>query len=229
VVCPHSLPSDCLARRVARPRACLSVKVRASRGFTLIELMVVVIIISVVAVIALPAINNRMRDRRTQAAAQEVSTIYRNARLRALGRGAAVLVRYNSGANGTLEVREAVRTAGACLNMPTSDCRTPAWTNADSRVIGGFAPANTSGFEPMHLVADAPPPLGGSPADMDVCFTPLGRTFVRYATNATFNNPLTGVPVIHVWREDSAGAPVGLTRNVLIPPNGVARQGTAQL
>ncbi|HEY6556981.1 MAG TPA: prepilin-type N-terminal cleavage/methylation domain-containing protein, partial [Polyangiaceae bacterium] len=48
---------------------------RAARGFTLIELMVVVIIIAVLAVIAIPQITFRMRDRRTQAAAQEVSTL----------------------------------------------------------------------------------------------------------------------------------------------------------
>ena len=64
-------------------------KQRAQRGFSLIELVVVVIIIAILAVIAIPAISKRMKDRRTSELAQRVSHIYRDARMRAMGRGGA--------------------------------------------------------------------------------------------------------------------------------------------
>src|SRR5512146_66728 len=90
----------------------------AERGFTLVELIVVVIIIAVLAVMAIPTITQQMRSRRTQFAAKEVAALYRDARMRAMGRGSAVLVRFESNvtAEGRLEMREAVRSGSANPN-----------------------------------------------------------------------------------------------------------------
>ena len=52
--------------------------------------MVVVVIITALAALAVPSILRQMRDRRTRQAAEEIASVYRQARLRALGRGAAV-------------------------------------------------------------------------------------------------------------------------------------------
>jgi len=201
----------------------------SARGFTLIELMVVVVIIAVLAVIAIPQITTRMRDRRTQAAAQEVSTLFRNARLRALGRGSAVLVRYTTtDARGTIEVREAVGgtalAATACRTLPTASCATPQWTAVDSQTVVSFGASVTPTFQSIHV--DMFDPAGAAVTAMDVCFTPLGRSFVRYGAGAFLQ--LAGVPRAGVWREDTSGVAVGLERVVLIPPNGAARLGTAR-
>ena len=59
----------------------------ARRGFTLVELMVVVVMITVLATLAIPLVTEQLRDRRTQEAAERVAGVYRDARMRAMGRG----------------------------------------------------------------------------------------------------------------------------------------------
>jgi type IV fimbrial biogenesis protein FimT len=209
----------------------------AQRGFSLIELIVVVIIVSVLAALAIPSITARVRDRRTQQAAQEVMTLYRNARMRAMGRGSAVLVRYdNSGTpEGQFQMREAVRGATTdpnCSQLPVNTCLLPSWAdgNPDNRVLSSFEPAIRAEYAGVNIVMNGPPPTNATPQNqVDICFTPMGRAFVRFnnAPGTPFE-PLTGVPVADVWRQGTDGSPVGLTRHVMILPNGHARFGASE-
>jgi type IV fimbrial biogenesis protein FimT len=196
------------------------------RGFTLVELMVVVLIIAVLAVIAVPSVARRMQDRRTLQAAHEVSNMYRTARMRAMGRGSAVLVRYNGG---TLEMREAVRGTGEadvnCQRLPISSCLTPNWGEAaEYQVVDSFNPETRTGMQNVEIELGTP---GGDQTQMDVCFTPMGRAYVRYDFTSTLTT-LAAVPEARIWREDDDGAVLGLMRSVLILPNGNARLGTAR-
>jgi type II secretion system protein H len=204
-----------------------SIRYRASeRGFSLIELMVVVIIISVLAALAIPSITTRMRDRRTQQAAQEVMNLYRNARMRAMGRGSAVLVRYDANLTptGALAMREAVRggAPGAdpnCSQMPVASCQLTSWQAADSREIRVFDPSVRGEYAGVQIVMPEP--------QIDICFTPMGRAFVRNGQIGPMQQ-LVGVPIASVWRKGADDKPVGLTRRVMILPNGHARLGAAQ-
>ncbi len=224
--------------RPARRRA-------GQRGFSLIELVVVVIIIAVLAVLAVPAITQRMRDRRVYQAAQEVVSIYRGARMRAMGRGAAVLVRYDATKNaaGSLIVQEAVRgtasTTDECRRLPTSSCVLPTWTTpagtdkgqfTDNVLVSRFDPWNRSEYADVEIDMNGAPgdsSNGNAVSQMDVCFTPLGRAFVRYSQSGTWV-PLAGVPSAKIWRKDANGDANGLTRTVMVMPNGAARFGVAQ-
>lgn len=203
---------------------------RLRRGFTLIEVVVVVIIIAVLAVLAIPSITERMRDRRTQQAAHEVVSLYRNARLRAMGRGAAVLVRFfRTGAStqGRIEVWEAIQGASAsgadCAPLPGGSCLD--WDAGESRRITLFDPNIRAEYAGVQLQADGPP---ADQDQMDICFTPLGSTFVRFSFDA--ENPadsapftrLAGVPSIGV-RRVLDGDQIGIARTVIIPPNGASR------
>ena len=196
-----------------------------TRGFTLIEIVVVVVIIAVLAVIALPSITRRLKDRRASQVAQQTAIYYRTARMRAMGRGSAMLVRYKHD-NGidTFELREAIQgtaaSSAACAALPAPRCTVSGIWNADaqSKRINILTAQQAKAALIKVKVKDA----GGTPrAAMDVCYTPSGRAFVRYANTGAWAS-LVGVPSADVYREGGSG-PIGLTRTVLILPNGTSR------
>ena len=177
-------------------------------------------IIGILAAAAAPAFVDSMRDERVGSAARSVAGVYRDARSRSIGRGAAVLVRWNS-AQGTptpsdirghFTVREAIDPDSA-NNAPSSSCFIN-WDDADSRVVASFderfdryAPAQ-AGFMDED---------GNAQNFADICFSPRGRTFVKYAEGGAFL-PLAGVP-----RATMLNANTSYSRQILVPPNGVAR------
>ncbi|MBX3182163.1 MAG: prepilin-type N-terminal cleavage/methylation domain-containing protein [Polyangiaceae bacterium] len=210
-------------RRLARVVALAGSRRLASseRGFSLIEMVVVVVIIGILAVIAVPNITKRLKDRRTNELAQVVSMTYRNGRMRAMGRGSAVLVRYQRGTAGSLEVREGVvGTGGSCPEMPSNGCAR-LWLDDDSRRLSLLDVGIRGEYADIQVVMRDV--AGNETDEMDICYTPLGRTYVRYASSGSFD-PLTGVPNASVARY-AGGTPFGLVRRVVLLPNGTARLG----
>lgn len=188
-----------------------------ARGFTLIELMVVVVIITILAAAAVPVFVNRMRERRVQQAAGEVASLYRSARSRALGRGAAVLVRYSEetgfevlesieGASGLAERSRSTETE--CASLPARSCLRSDWAGDNARSVGAL---KGSGYTTTAT-------FGSSQREtLDVCFTPSGRSFVRVETDdplVAFTSPIS-------FRLHSETT--GRDRDVLVLPNGTAR------
>lgn len=223
------LATCCRYRRPSRAR---------ERGFSLIELVVVVIIIAILAVIAIPSITERMRDHRTSQAAEMVSNMIRGARMRAMGRGSAVLVRFNATTNpqGSISIQEAVRGSNVadpdCKRLPVSNCTLTDWTTpvgntlTDNVLLSTFAPNPHSQYANDYITVQGDAADPGDHKQMDLCFTPLGSAFVRYNETGAFK-PLAGIPVAEVYRKPGS-AIVGLVRTVMILPNGATRLGTAK-
>jgi type IV fimbrial biogenesis protein FimT len=163
--------------------------------------MVVVVIIGILSAIAVPSVVERLRERRSQEAADRIASLYRGARMRAMGRGAAVTVRFNAGA---FTVLEAVQASGACP-LPSASCLSaPAQSPLSSIDF-----KDRSEYEGVEITA------GGGATAFDVCYTPLGRAFS--GSNAQTLSALGRVLTFDVKRA------TGLTRTVALLPNGIAR------
>jgi type II secretory pathway pseudopilin PulG len=191
--------------------------------------MTVVVIVTVLAAIAVPAVGRQMKDRRANQATQQVADLYRGARMRALGRGSVVLVRYKHTGGfdqGAVEVWEAMAPTGAAsCAAPTRGCQTNTWPTvgqtasiASAQLLNGLNVVNRKEFGDVDISMRMP---GGAATDtwdfLDVCFTPLGATYSRTVSTSPLTM-MTGVPVAQVTRPSVAGR-----REVLILPNGTAR------
>src|SRR3954462_9878665 len=161
--------------------------------------MVVVVIIGLLAAIAVPQIASRMRERRTNQAAQQIALLYRNARLRAMGRGFAVLVSYSSTTG--FRVLETLPAGGVtdCTPRLPPSCLDTNWALASAtREVETFAPSGSGTYEGVEITVTAQP-SGSVATNLGLCFTPRGRTFARtVAANAL--QPMTGVIEITVGR-----------------------------
>ncbi len=185
--------------------------------------MVVVVMIGVLVTLAIPSIATQMHDRRMNQAAHEIALLYRQARSIAMGRGAAVMVRFDAKAEsrGAVEVREAKndQPSQSCVGLPATSCGNTDWNagSAQNHLIAAFEPAKWGVYSNVQLKFKTSADPSGANA-IDICFSPLGRPYWRRAHTGAFI-PMTEVPQVDVSPFDG----LGLTRTVLVLPTGASR------
>jgi type IV fimbrial biogenesis protein FimT len=178
----------------------------------MMELLAVLVIIGILAAVASPSFVDVMRDRRVNRSAQAIAELYRMARARSMGRGGAVMVRWNStggtGSTPFFEVYEAITSATDAV--PVSSCMVGFSASGFSQRIATLQP--TLGYFSLANVSF----IGGA-TRQDVCFTPRGRSFSRALPTDAFT-PMLSVSEINVVNSKTS-----LSRRVFVPPNGAAR------
>jgi type II secretion system protein H len=214
---PRARQENCRSSRARSARTRAPGRL-AARGFTLIELMVVVLIITVMAGLAVPTAVVQLRDRHVQEAARKVGLLFREARLQAVGRGAAVLMRYNGTEFKVLEARAGA--LAACPDAPIPDCLNVPWNgNPDSsRLVSSFQPVSDTG-DLAAMTLNLTDSAGANVPNLEVCFSPNGRAFSRQIlADGTPLLPLSQVYSITLRRRGQ-----GRARIVALLPNGTAR------
>lgn len=221
------------ALAIVRRRACARARRRSwTRGFSLIELMVVIILVSILAVIAVPSLGPAREERLTFELADSFGRLVKTARTRAMARGAAHLVAITSAGTtdrGTFLAFESRDAAG----RPLASCRTPAsWTvpagSATSPLVDGLRLSGTDMKAQMGLETSLSVD-GVTAAAAVLCFTPGGRIYL--ATGSTpqvaantlpVATPTTSTLAVRFARMQG-GSAVGIQRTIVVPPSGAPR------
>jgi prepilin-type N-terminal cleavage/methylation domain-containing protein len=191
---------------------------RSERGFTLIELMTVVIIISIVAVAAVPSMLESQRERRGFQGAADIAALFREARSRASGRGVAVQVAFtvvSGAADGVM--REAPARTVTASGQTIGGLGSCTGTNWATAPIVGTVSVN-GGIYAQDQTVVTMSTSAGAVQTATICFTPGGRAIVDAANAGGTAVANTGVVTLNVRR--STG---GISRNVILPVTGAPR------
>lgn len=143
------------------------------RGYTLIELMMVVVLIGISMAIAIPTMSTAMAETRQSEAALQVVSVFRTARAMAMRRGTPTVVSFvGTGEFWIIPARRLPGVVASCTSVNWPGEPVPAGTELDFAL--GTGPNGESFSWRAHGIT-ATYNVGATGA---VCFSPLGRVYV---------------------------------------------------
>jgi len=220
-------------------------------GFTLIELMVVVVIVSILCVLAIPTLSHEGYERRAFTDAANIGELVRQARTRAVARGLAemVIMRANSTGNSASFMLYEAYTSTAAY----ASCGAPSvWPGGSGTVtatlIDGFqiSPTGSGTAQSLEALGNVNIRINNPATSADIsaannlylCFTPAGRTWYAVAATPPTSYAALGsatgagsIPAVTIdvvagtFPSTTTGgtSSTDLVRTVWIPPSGATR------
>jgi len=209
---------------------------RRSQGFTLVELMAVVVLIAMMTGLAAPSMMDALADARARDLTGQIVNLYNGARARAMGSGRAQLVRFTAAdhnGQGGLVAYEG----------NNSSCNASNWAAivALGCGAGGFCtdqlnPATRQLSDEVLQLGMRTTGAAGSfgEAAADMCFEPSGTSFWRAgaavganllmsSSNGGAGGNLSGGFLIRVQRLNADGESLSPDRTLTVPLGAAAR------
>lgn len=200
-----------------RPHALRGSRRKASRrprrdGFTLIELMLVVVLVGISAAMIAPAIQRTMAINRASRCQYDFARLLRRARGEAIGTGRAHLIDINSIAT---DVHMNVYLGDS------SSCQRSSWLG----IVGVSAPVDGVAQSTYDAGGDGVfvrVTMAGGPAPRQICYEPDGERFDRSAAAGVFQRTQAIITVTLDRHEQGVGG-IDVLRQIVIPQFGVPR------
>ena len=204
---------------------------RSPRGFTLIEMMMVVFIVATISMVIIPAVSQLIRKQDTSLVRDELVEAVEYAHTQAIASGHVFTLTVRTGdqsTNGQVEIREATNPSETCTEVATGDkiVRTVILAPHGTTVSGMDVPGQPKPrvIETTVRISDVAPASFGNGGS--VCFKSDG-SMRDAATNMPVTNVDTNAPnagdVVVRFQDFEDGHAIGVENHVVLSYNGVAR------
>jgi prepilin-type N-terminal cleavage/methylation domain-containing protein len=191
---------------------------RSLPGYTLIELLIVVILIGIITALAAPQIGQSVANIATSDAASDVMVSFRAARTMSAQKGLAHGVFIDRTAPGIVRVDRSA--TNLCQGLPACTSAAPDFGGPDCAIR--VLDLGESRFQRRGVRIPNVEIMEAQPNPLSLCIVPNGRMFWRQGVAGNWLR-LTRPVEVSIDRTDEDGRSIGVVRQVLINTMGIPR------